>query len=267
MDRPPIDQKELQVTPETKSLHRGVWAEHLKNNQELPVGGSMFSKELTIKVKLDFEHFADQLDKFTEENVRALYEQSKAAVSDWLSKVGSDVDPYLFYVAQQVMQKMQKLLEVDPQQPNQGFARKQKYNELKTPLLSELKGKTMCAEQAALGQFLLQRAGFESAYVGGVAMQDAKDQEEWPEEHSFLVVKNPNKPEETFIFDIARPRSQQNIARVLKPAVPFNYDLLTGKSELLVQAKEVLQGGALWFGVGEPVCGEHDMIEDKAKTE
>ena len=156
---------------------------------------------------------------------------------------------------------MQILLEASPQQPDKPLERQQKYAEDRVPALSELKGMTRCAERAAMGQYLLQRAGLESAYVGGITMNDAKNGEEWPEDHSYIVVKNPSNHEETFIFDIARPHSQQNLARVLKSAVPITYELLQGKKELLVKAADVLQGGELYFGVGAPVAGQHGFIE------
>ena len=47
-------------TPESqdlKHIHRGIWADRLENGQELPVGGSMFSADLTKNVELDFESF------------------------------------------------------------------------------------------------------------------------------------------------------------------------------------------------------------------
>ena len=118
----------------------------------------------------------------------------------------------------------------------------------------------MCAERAALGQYMLQRLGIESTYVGGVSMVDAKDGDEYPEAHSFIVMKIPDGSG-TYIFDIARPKSQHNLPRMLKTAVPFTYDLLAGKEELLVKAKEALQNSELWFGVGDPVAGEHDIVE------
>lgn len=95
-------------------------------------------------------------------------------------------------------------------------------------------------------------------------MENARDEEEWSVEHSYLVVKNPDHLEGDYIFDIARPHQRHNLARVLKPAVPFNYELLKGKRELLVLARDVLQGGdELWFGVGEQASGKHAFIENE----
>lgn len=98
-------------------------------------------------------------------------------------------------------------------------------------------------------------------------MQDIKDTDEFPESHSFIVLKHPTKPESTLIFDIARPRSQHNVPRVLETDVPFTYELLQDKEELLVGATEVLQGERLWFGVGDPVAGQHKTIEKSERRE
>jgi len=245
-----------------KSIHRGVWAEKLSNGQELPLGGSLFSKELTTKLELDFEVFEDQLSNFIEQNIRTVYEQNKQSVIYWLKKVGSDIDPYTYFVCYQVQQKIHELLEVDPNNPNL-FEREKMYRSDKPPKLSELKGKTACGERAAMGQYLLQKAGIESAYVSGITMQEVADTDEFPKDHSFIVLKNPTEPNATLILDVARPISQ-HVPRVLKTDVPFTYELLRDKDELLVGATEVLQGGRLWFGVGEPVAGQHRTEEKQA---
>ena len=224
--------------------------------------------KLTTKLELDLATFDEQLGGFTEENIKKVYEQSKESVKDWLEKIGSDMDPYTYFLCYNVQQKIHKLLEVDPNAPTNSFERQKMYWGQKPPKLSELKGKTECAERAALGQYLLQRVGAESAYVSGITMRDVKDTDEFPEDHSFIVLQNPTKPESTLIFDIARPRSQHNVPRVLETDVPFNYDLLKDKEELLVGATEVLQGGRLWFGVGEPVAGgQYETIKNPKRSE
>ncbi|MBM3255909.1 MAG: hypothetical protein FJZ04_00335 [Candidatus Moranbacteria bacterium] len=246
---------------ELKTLNRGVWAEELRNGQELPLGGSLFSSELTTKLELDFESFNDRLENFNEENIRSLFQKNKKAFLDWLEEVGAQIDPYLFYVCCQVQNKTHKLLAVDPKNNVSSFERREVYNKNKNkPKLSSLIGKTECGERAALGQYLLQKVGLESIYVGGVSMDDAKDSNEYPTPHSFVVIKNRENPQETIIFDIARPKSQHNLPRLLKPDVPFNYELLKDKEEVLVGATEVLQGRRLYFGVGEQVAGEHNII-------
>lgn len=256
-----FDTGPLQEPTEIKSLYKGVWADKFQNDQELPVGGrAVWSKELDLKLKLDFENFSEQLAAVNEEAVKKRFEENKAAIIDWLKQVGSSVDPYLFFVANYAQAMTHKLLEISADESEVPFARSEKFSGGKTPLLSELKGISMCAERAALGKHVLDKAGFESSYVGGITMADAKDNEEFPEAHSFIVMKAP-ADSGTYIFDIARPRSQHNLPRLLKTAVPFTYELLAGKTELLVKAKEALHGGELWFGVGEPVAGQHDLVE------
>ena len=57
-----------------REIHRGIWAERLVDGQELPLGGSLFSKELTTKLELDLATFDEQLGGLTEENIRKVYE-------------------------------------------------------------------------------------------------------------------------------------------------------------------------------------------------
>lgn len=244
-----------------RSIYRGVWAERLKNAQKLPVGGCVFGTELYIKIELDFATFDEQIEDFTEETIRELYEQSKDSVEDFMKNNGSDMDPYTYFLCYQVQNVVHKLLEVDPNAPTNWSERDKMYGRKKLPKLSEFLGKTACGERAALGQYLLQRAGAESAYVSGITMDNAKDTEEYPGNHSFLVLKHPGKPDATLIFDIARPLSQQHVPHVLETDVPFTYELLKDKGDLLVGAKEVLKGDKLWFGVGFPGRGVQNIIE------
>jgi len=262
---------------EIAPLYRGIWAEYLGDNSTLPVGGSLFSTELTTKMSLDFNFFEKQLQNFNKEHIDGLYEEHKKEVAQWLDKVGSDVDPYLYYVLSLVQTKTQSMLGVDKDDPmnqspegvQRNASRMGMYEKGQTPKLSEFVGRSMCAEIAAMGQYLLQRIGVVSTFVAGIAMVDARDKEEYPEDHSFIVLKNPSSDKETFIFDIARPRSQQNVPRLLKTDVPITYGLLKDKNDLLVGATEVLQGGRLWFGVGEPTAGAraHNVIDNKTPTE
>lgn len=244
-----------------KSIHRGVWAERLKDGQELPIGGLLFSNDLTTKLELDFGFF--ETSGFTEENIHKAYEKSKGAIVDWLKKCGSGVDPYIYFVCFNAQKKVDDLLKTNTKE-GVSIDRRMAFGGDKIPKLSELVGKTECAERAALGQFLLQKAGLKSVYMSGVSMDDAKDQDEYAIAHSFIVVEQVDRTDETFIFDIARPHQGNNnekIARVLKTEAPLTYDLFKGEEELLVAADDVLQQSKLWFGVGEPVNGLHKIIE------
>ncbi|HTK60576.1 MAG TPA: hypothetical protein VL283_05245 [Candidatus Baltobacteraceae bacterium] len=247
---------------EWKPLFRGIWAEDLKDGDLLPVGGSMFSDELTSMLELDFAAFDHELSNIDPERMRALFEERRGAVTEWLEKVNpkEKIDPYLFFLCLNLQNKVEALLEVVGKDID-GFQRQLLYGKEKPPSLSGLRGKAMCAERAALGQYLLKKAGVESAYVGGAEMADAADREEYPSPHSFIVIPDPTDASVTYVFDIARPRSQNHLPRILKTDVPMTAELLAGKRELFVRAKEVLQGGELWFGVGEPVSGEHERLE------
>ena len=262
---------EVEIKEESKirSIYRGIWADRLQDGEDLPVGGNTVfdAEKLTAKCKLDFKSFNEKLEDFTKEHVDNLYERNKEGLLEWLEEVGSDVDPYLYYVVAQVQWKMQKLLGVDKNDPlntgTEGIQRNvdrvDTYADSKTPKLSELKGKTMCAERAALGQYLLQKIGIVSSYVSGITMRNAENVDEYPDNHSFIVLNGQSNNEETYIFDISRPRSQQNMPRLLKTDVPMNYELLQGKNDLLIGANEVLQGGRLYFGVGS-AAQEHNIV-------
>ncbi len=246
-----------------KPLYRGIWADKLENTQELPVGGSMFDKKLSTKLKLDFEVFDSELKGFTEENLKNIYKQSEKNVIDWLKQIGSnDIDPYEYFLCYQVQQKINKLLEIDSRVPTNSFERQKMFMGEEAPKLSEMKGKSECAERAALAQYIFQKSGIHSSYVSGITMNNIKDEDEFPENHSFLVLDHFAKPKSTLIFDIARPISENNIPRVLETDVPFTYDKLKGEEDLLIGAKEILQNHKLWFGVGDQVAGYHKTIEE-----
>jgi hypothetical protein len=117
-----------------------------------------------------------------------------------------------------------------------------------TPRLSDLRGIAACAEQAALGQYLLQhvlREGFTSAYVSGVEGDETRIGD-----HSFIVLRD--TCDTTFIYDISRPRREQNLPRLLRTDIPFTREIFEGKKNLLIGGTEVLQGGRIYFGVGNP---------------
>ena len=168
---------------------------------------------------------------------------------------------------------MLKLLNVDSSKSVQS-ERRQKYSEGQIPKLSEMISVTECAEQAALGQFLLQRIGLKSAYMSGIVMNDAQDQDEFPSKHSFVVI-HLKRGSGTLIFDIARPKSNStatnSIPRVLKTDVPLSYNLLKQiKSEGFIRATDVLGSKVknsdeiirtkVYYGVGDEVSGRHNIL-------
>ena len=112
----------------------------------------------------------------------------------------------------------------------------------------------MCAELAALGQHLLQnvlRNGYSSSYMSGVEGETSSANGD----HSFIVIRAPDLT--TYIFDIARPISDQNMPRILRTDVPFTHELFRETNNLLIGATEVLRGGRLYFGLGNPwLCSD-----------
>jgi hypothetical protein len=237
---------------EIKTLFRGVWADELFSGQELPVGGTIFSDELTTKLRLDFENFDEELSGYTEENMKEVFEsgENRKLYEEYLGSFNAEIDPYLHFVCFQIQRKISKLLEIDPVSKTNPKERNAMF-ENETPSLSQMKGKTMCAERAALAQYLLQRVGIESAYVGGVTSSAESDEK--VESHGFVVIKN--REGQTLIFDVARPHEGEDLPSIYETDEHFDYELLAGKYELLIGATEVLNNSRQYFGVGEAQIG------------
>lgn len=257
------EQRSHQEKGRVRPLLNGVWADRLENGQDLAVGGSFIDSNLEIKLQLDFDTFEPKLVQLTPESLQTRYEQIKDRLIEWLESAEQitgrkiNMDPYDFYRIQQVQAVVLALLDHNPDNHSTGFDRRQAYNNPDVKL-SELVGKSHCAELAALGQYALQKTGITSSYVGGISMVDPNDDHEYAEAHSFIVLKDEDGKEK-YIFDIARPQ-QQNLPRIMEPKQNFDYDLLEGTDEKLVEAEEILTGSKSYFGVGEQVAGHHNVI-------
>ncbi|HRY30785.1 MAG TPA: hypothetical protein P5328_00075 [Candidatus Paceibacterota bacterium] len=247
-ERFPIEKQEA-APEEIRMLFRGVWADELFGGQELPVGGSLYSEQLTGRLQLDFESFEDELGNYTEEGMKDFFESNgnNDKYREYIESFNSDFDPYLHFVCYQIQNKIISLLEIDQIKRTNALERTKMYVD-NVPKLSEMKGKTMCGERAALAQYLLQKIGVESAYVSGVSSFDEAGEME--EGHSFIVLKD--KDGQTFIFDVARPHEGNNVPSIFKTDEHFDYELLAGKEDLLVGGTEVLVGQRAYFGVGDP---------------
>ncbi|MAG60378.1 hypothetical protein CL619_01190 [archaeon] len=230
-------------------IYRGIWANELRNGQVLPIGGGL-GDELHIKLELDFDSFDEELDNFhNPEKLSEAYKEKREAIKAYLSQIGSNVDPYLFAVTDTVQKKVRKVFALDSIDSINSNERDLKFscagNVLK---LSDLVGFAMCAEQAAMGQYLLQgclEEGFSSSYMGGVYTRSIRD---GLSPHSFIVVSDPDN--KTFIFDIARPHGGSGLPRILSPDLPFSYDLFSKTDDLIVGATEVFHNKRLHYGVG-----------------
>lgn len=259
----------VRVDDDIQLIHRGVWAPHLSHGMKLPVGGSIFSDELTTFLELDLGYFDEKLQNFSLQEVNKTFEKNKLSLIDWLNKVGTNVDPYLYYVSNVVQRKMQDLLQVDSSdlqnRSEEGVRRSQMRRDAylrKTPLLSEIVGFSECAEQSVLGQYLMQKLEMPSVYMSGIAMADARDIDESPENHSFIILEKDEQNSETAVFDISRPRSFHNVPRLLNTDVAMSADLFKDENDLLVGATEVLQQGRGWYGVGPAASGKHKIVQE-----
>jgi hypothetical protein len=263
MDQP-LDSEQFEKG-NSKKIYRGIFSSYLVDGEELPVGGSIFSEELTTKLKLDFAHFEHEFETTTPEKFAATYEENKEALIEWLNKIDAKVNPFIFAACMGVQKKVDKLLEVNREEKENpsNNARFEAYSSGKSPKLSELIGSSACAERAALGQYTFQKLGISTNYMSGISMLNPDDLDTSPENHSFLIIDHEGK---NYIFDIARPRSGNNLPRVLEPVTPFNYDIFEGKDDLLIKTKEVLQGGELYFGVGTPTFGHRKVINEEREV-
>jgi hypothetical protein len=228
-----------------KKIHQDTWADCLENGLELPVGGSFIDEKVRITLTLDYDSFHKKLgDYHSPDRIFESYKKQKEKVISFLNKHDAEIDPYLFYVAYKVQGKVESLLEVDIENPPNYGERLNKYHNNNVKL-SEMIGQAMCAEQAALGQYLLQnvlKEGYSSSFVAGASLIPPE-----VEAHSFLVIRDLNH--KTYIYDIARPLSKYSIPRIFEPDFPFTYKLLSGPDKLIMGATEIILGGRAYFGV------------------
>lgn len=240
-----------------KPLFRGEWVDNLVEGQIVPVGGNLFTDNFTQYCVLDFGSFADKCKNFTSENIRSGYERDRAIWEKWAADLGKDVDPYLYYQCMAVQKVTNSLLQVSNTNEESMFERETQYKTLKQVPLSSFIGKSACAERALLGKYLMQKIGLECSYVSGITMNDANDEEEYPEEHSFIVTRI---GEASFVFDVARPLGQeQKTPSIFRMDVDLNYDLFKDKQNLMVEGTELLNGYRCWFGVGRVFAGKHNI--------
>lgn len=255
---------EMESDQEKKSeiheLYRGVWADKLDAGQMLPVGGSIFSKEMTTFLELDFDAFEKDLSTLNPQRLQEVLELTgKDSIVEYLDKLKSDIDPLLFFACLQAQKKMAGILKTTDAEPGNSFERMKKYGGETAPKLSELIGKTECAERAAMGQYVLQKIGIQSSYMSGIVMNNPEDNEECPESHSFLVVKDGNQKQ--YVFDIARPHNNE-IPRIYSLKQEINEETFKNQEDLLIEGDDIFTHAKLWLGVGDPAAGHHSkMIE------
>lgn len=162
-------EKKSEVASQLTRLHRGVWGT-LENDMELPIGGSILSNELTTSLKLDFSNFPEFA---TQEKIDELYENGRLRYEEWFAQLPaglrSAISPREFFTLCLVQNGMEMRLGVKSEfPPETEMARTARYSS-EMPLLSDFRGGiSHCGERSALGQWLLQKVGIPSVYMGGV---------------------------------------------------------------------------------------------------
>lgn len=238
-----------------KHLYRGMWAEQLSHGDDLLVGGSIFSEELTTSIELDYDSFRKLPDdKWNPDLIIEIMAGIEPGFSNWAKSINPEIDPYVAFITKHTGDKVEEQLQVDPNHLmmldrnriiNSGNAK-----------LSDLVGNSACAERAALGQNYLQaglRDGYSSIYMSGIEAK-FKDPTRVGD-HSFIVIKKDTKEEKkTYIFDIARPiRQEHTIPSLYQVSNDFTFETLNQSKNLLFPAKELFLKYSHHFGVGNPM--------------
>lgn len=242
-------QEDTDSTPsEAKPLHRGLWADVIKDGDQIPVGGSIFSDNLDIILNVDTDWLNGKIENFTKERVdEAFRGENGEKFKKWIEDSGTKIDAETLHALFQVLMKMRALLQVNDD--TDAMKRTEIYISKAGTKLSEMVGQSMCAEQAIVGKLLLDRIGIKSVLMEGVHV-DAKDQE--PGDHAFLILDD-SQGEGSLIFDIARPKASLNgYPRILRSNRKIDYSVFEGKNNYVIPATDVYNGQTLYYGVGNP---------------
>lgn len=232
-----------------EKIFRGIWATDLKQNQELPVGGSIFSDELTTKLILDFDSFIskENLQK-SKEKIATNYQINKDIYQSWLVKRDVCVDAQVYNLTNLVQKKTLDLLAVDTLKKVNTFERSQKINS--GAKLSDMKGCAMCAEIAFLGAYMLQELlpeGYTANYMSGVQKELFLGDDVDFEDHSFIVINTPKN--EQYIFDIAKSNCYYKFPRMLVPEEQLWAEKFQNTQHGVIKAVDVLTKQKALYGV------------------
>lgn len=227
-------------------LHRGIWWT-LRNGELLPVGGSIYSKELTIKLYLDFDTF----EWVSVEHIESVYNENREQFKKWFQALPAylqeNIDPktYFFLIAIQNWVKKRLNLPDNPSNEIRG-KRDYKYHWSETtPKLSDFKdGTAYCAECAALGQYLLQLIDFPSIYMSGLTYFDDPENSE---NHSWIVLFPGT--EKALIWDIARPDS--GLPNLYKNDGTISEEMFTWEENAYIKTQKLLRKSERYFWVSD----------------
>jgi hypothetical protein len=240
-------------------IHRGRWIEGpLQEGQLVGVGGSIFSSDLTMKARLDLSSFEQEISGWPEKVLAAVDGNRARLVASLEENKIEGLEADLLFIALNVQRKTDALLNVEPD-TNINSERMRTYDQSPEVPLSELKGRSACAERALLAKHLLHRLGVNATYMSGVATHyDAEGRVEDLTNHSFLILQ---RGEQSLIFDVARPHSTR-WPRLVIMDHPLTLEIFMGTDNLLVAGRSPFSRSSRkeLFGVGEVFLSEEPKV-------
>ena len=234
------------LTTQLTRLHWGIWGT-LENNTKLPVGGSIFSHELTIDLLLDYDSF----ESLPQEKVSDLYTDRKDEFRKWfndLPKIFSkSLDAETFFTLIMVQNGIKKRLNIpDTQERDAEKERNSKYHSNTTPpKLSDFKDATaFCAERAALAQYILQWLNIPSVYMSGITFFDDSEKSQ---SHSWIVLYPDS--EKSLVWDIARP--QEWLPNLYTVNGRISLDMFSRANNAYIKTQKLWKNSQRYFWVSD----------------
>jgi hypothetical protein len=237
-------------------LYRGRWIEPpLTHDQVVATGGSIFSEELTLKIRLDLASFNGELATWTKPNVEEKILEKRGQIAEQLAKAGINLDAEIVLIALFVQNKTDALLQVIPDH-NPGVTRIRKYSEDGIPpSLSEFRGISACAERAILAKHLCDLIGVPATYMSGVTAQVGPQGNITDEiDHSFLVMPHNGS---SIVFDVAR-KCGSGWPRLVVMDHEMSLERFLSAQNILISGTCPFSSanGKILFGVGNPMSSE-----------
>lgn len=242
------------------ALHRGRWIEGaLVENQLVAVGGSVFSADLNVKVRLDYASFAEELRNWTPETIAAKIERNRASIAQQLARARIDLEPELVILPLMVQMKSDAMLQVTNDSEPHAERQNKYFASDEAPLLSDFRGISACAERALLAKHLFDRLERTAVYMGGVAAKLNSDgQAVDPVNHSFLIIPYNDR---SIVFDVAR-KCSNGWPRLVVMDCELNLERFCSTDNLLVAGRSPFSSSdsKMLFGVGNPMALSEPIV-------
>lgn len=217
-----------------------------EEGDRIPVGGeSIFSTEANIKVTGDFENLKEFLGEAHE--LAGKYDLPK--LKKWLGLQGIEIDEKLFATLFAFTKKFE---EKYPDNPERAEARQKLYSDKSKEIkLSDLFNANIaeCAEIAALAQAYLQQEGISSTYFNGDVLWNKDEDEEFSEEHSFIIIRQGDK---IYIYDPTNPTGTTSgkFPSIYTTEVNFDEEM-SKRQKRFVTAKNLLSKKEAFYGTND----------------